>query len=692
MKKNRKTSPYFNRELSWMDFNDRVLNEALDPRTPLLERLKFIAIVSSNLDEFVMKRIGGLKRQISAGVTRRTPDGLTPQEQFDQLRERILAQIERQRRCLLDELMPELRKHGIHIQRYDELTAKQKKKVNDDYQKTVFPILIPLGVGPGQPFPFISNLSLSLAIRLKPPRVQEIGFARVKIPKNRPRWMETGVPNHFVPLEDVIAANLDSLFPGVKIVEYCSFRVTRSAEIDRNENEAEDLLELIEEEIQNREFAQVVRLDIDRSCSTAMQRTLLEHMQLAPEDVYIVDGPLGLRDLMSMCKLNFPQLKDKTWKPASHPVLIKNEKREEPESFFALIRRKDLLIHHPYESFNTSVLRFLEEASVDRKVLAIKQTVYRTGDDSPIIKALKQAAANGKQVAVLIEIKARFDEAANIQWVKTLEDAGVHVTYGFVGLKTHSKVLMVVREERDGVRRYIHLGTGNYHPGTANLYTDLSLLTCRPDLGEDVSDLFNALTGFSRQTRYRKLLVAPVNMRRRFESLIQREINHCKKGGKGRMICKMNSLDDIRMIDLLYKASQAGVQVDLIVRGLNCLRPGVAELSENIRLISIIGRFLEHARIFYFYNSGKEELFIGSADWMKRNLDYRYEAVTPVEEPDLKEELKTILDIMLNDNRCAWDLASDGVYTQRRPGEDEPERSSHALLMARAVENSRNAS
>ena len=684
----RKPSKFFNRELSWVDFNERVLHEALDSRTPALERLKFTAIFSSNLDEFFMKRIGGLKRQLSAGITKLSPDGLTPHDQLDILRERTIDQVRRQRECLLNDILPSLEKHGVKILRFDQLTSQQKRKVNHDYKKSIFPILIPLGVGPGQPFPFISNLSLSIAVRLRTPGSQEVGFARVKIPTNRPRWLPTGVPNVFVPIEEVIAANLESLFPGVKIIEQCSFRVTRSVDIDRKEDEAEDLLELIEEELMHREFAQAVRLELDRSCSPAMQRILTEHMKLAPDDVYVLDGPLSLRDLMALGKLDFPKLKDPAWKGPTHASILRNDVSDEPRSIFSLIRDRDIMVHHPYESFNTSVLRFLEEASNDKRVLAIKQTLYRTADDSPIIKALMRAAANGKQVAVLIEIKARFDEAANIQWVRTLEDAGVHVTYGFVGLKTHTKTLLVVREETDCIRRYVHIGTGNYHPGTANLYTDFSLLSCRDDLGEDISDLFNTLTGYSRQTEYRKLLVAPVNMRKKFERMIQREINHAKKGKPARIIAKMNSLEDIQMIEWMYKASKAGVKIDLLVRGICCLKPGVEGLSENITVISVIGRFLEHSRIFYFQNGGKEEVYIGSADWMRRNLDFRYEAIAPIEDAELKKELLEILELFWQDNLKCWDLHPDGTYTQRRPG-DEKGRCAHTILMERALASSK---
>lgn len=672
---------FINREISWLDFNQRVLHEAQDDRTPLLERVKFIAIVGSNLDEFFMKRVGGLKQQISAGVTKRKVDGMSPEEQLEAIRPRILDMIHQQRACLLNDIVPQLRENGIHILDYDQLAEEEREAIHETYKRSLFPILIPLGVGPGQPFPFISNLSLSVAVRLSNPNNPGDFFARVKVPQNRPRWLETGTPNRFVPLEQVIAHHLESLFPGMEIVEHCHFRVTRSIELNRNEEEAEDLLELIEEELRNRQFAPIVRLEIDRMASSVLQNWLKSELNIGDEDLYVVDGPIGLCDLMSLRKLDFPHLKDKSWKPVSHPVFQANDSLEEPESVFSLIRRKDILVHHPYESFSTSVERFLREAISDSRVLAIKQTLYRTAEHSPIIEMLKQAAANGKQVAVLVEIKARLDEEKNIQWVRTLEKAGVHVTYGFPGIKTHSKTLLVVREEAEGIKRYFHIGTGNYHPGTATLYTDLSLLSCRDDIGEDIADLFNALTGHSGQTDYRKLLVAPHNMRSRFDEMIDREIEHAKAGRRARIIAKMNQLEDPQMIRKLYEASQVGVKIDLMIRGICCLRAGVPNVSENIRVLSIIGRFLEHSRIFYFLNNGKEEYYLGSADWMRRNLDYRVEAATPIESREQQKELKTMLNLMLKDNRHAWDMQPDGSYRQRKPRSPKSMRSSHLQLM-----------
>ncbi len=685
MKKANRSDYFINREISWLEFNRRVLYEGLDARNPLLERVKFTAIFSNNLDEFFMKRVGGLKRQIAAGVTKKTPDGMTPRQQLDRIREIVLELVDQQRNCLLNEIVPSLSKHDIVILNYSDLNSSQKKHVNNYYKKSVFPILTPLGTGPGQPFPIISNLSLSLAIRLQRPNSKTYAYARIKIPPNRPRWVDTGVPNQFVPLEQVVAANLPMLFHGMEVVESCPFRVTRNADIERNEEEAEDLLELIEEELRHRKFAPVVRLEISKDASKPIQNWLVRELQILEEDIYYLNGPLNLPDLMDLSSLDFPELKDKPWKPVTSPLLRTLDDKDAPRSFFNLLRRTDILVHHPYDSFATSVLRFLQEAAEDPKVLAIKQTLYRTAANSPIIEALARASENGKQVAVLVEIKARFDEANNIQWVRTLERAGVHVTYGFAGLKTHTKTLLVIREEPDGIRRYYHIGTGNYHSKTANLYTDLGFLSCRQDLGEDLTDLFNFLTGHSQQSSYKKLLVAPVNMRRKFMRLIDREIKQKKSGQEAHIMAKMNSLEDPKIIEKLYEASSAGVQIDLIVRGICCLRPQIPGVSENIRIISIVGRFLEHSRIFYFYNGGNTEYYIGSADWMPRNLDARVEAITPVEDPDIRDTLHQIFEIMLADNRKAWDLQSDGSYIQRKPEGNDKERAAHEVLMEKAL-------
>ncbi len=676
---------YFNRELSWLEFNRRVLFEALDARNPLLERLKFLGIFSTNMDEFIMKRVGGLKRQIAAGVISRTIDGLSPREQLDRIHVKVHDMVKQQRNCLLNDMIPSLADKGIFVFNYKDLDKKQKQNVDAYFRRSVFPILTPLGVGPGQPFPFISNLSLSLGVMVRKPKSESPALARIKIPQNRPRWIPTGLANQFVPIEQVIAANLADLFPGVEVLSSCAFRITRNADIERNEEEAEDLLELIEAELRHRRFAPVVRLEIESGVAPPIQEWLMTELEINEEDINIVDGPLNLKDLMELFKLDFPDLKDKPWTPTIPPRIKSKVDDDAPISFFKLLPKGDLLVHHPYHSFAFSVQRFLQEAAQDPHVLAIKQTLYRTAGDSPIIRALVQAAENGIQVAVLVEIKARFDEANNIQWVRTLEEAGVHVTYGFVGLKTHTKTLLVIREEPNGIRRYFHIGTGNYHSGTANLYTDIGVLSCRRALGEDLTDLFNFLTGHSMQDKYRKILIAPVNMRQRFLRMIRREITIQKKGGKGRIIAKMNQLEDQKIIDTLYDASKAGVEIDLIVRGFCCLRPGVPGLSENIRVISIIGRFLEHSRIFYFSNNGKDEIYFGSADWMSRNLDDRVEAIAPIEDPSIREELKNVLEIMINDNRKCWDLTNDGTYIQRKPKDSKETRSSHEILMQRAM-------
>ncbi|MEW6237249.1 MAG: polyphosphate kinase 1 [Candidatus Omnitrophota bacterium] len=675
---------FFNRETSWLEFNRRVLHEALDASNPLLERAKFIAIFSNNLDEFFMKRVGGLKRQIEGGVTKKTIDGRTPKEQLQAIRPIVMEMVECQRKCLVDDIIPALRKEGVSILNYSELSRHEKKHVDHYFQKAVFPILTPLGVGPGQPFPFLSNLSVSLAVRVRKPNSKTECFARLKVPQNRPRWVATGEPNTFVPLEQLIQANLDNLFPGMEILESRSFRVTRNADIERNEEEAEDLLELIEEELRYRKSAPVVRLEIEQTASSGILDWLMGELGLGDDDVYKLNGPLNLVDLMSLGSLDFPQLKAASWSPITPRKIKELDKDEETRSLFQLMKEGDILLYHPYESFSTSVVRFLQEAATDSQVLAIKQTLYRTADNSPIIAALVEAAQNGKQVAVLVEIKARFDEAQNIQWVRMLESAGVHVTYGFPGIKTHSKTLLVVREEPDGIHRYFHIGTGNYHSGTAKLYTDHGILSCRKDIGEDLTDMFNYLTGHSQQIRYRKILLAPVNMRAHFVRLIKREIEHQKKNGNGRIIAKMNSLEDLEIIKILYQASKAGVQIDLIVRGFCCLRPGLPKISETIRISSIIGRFLEHSRVFYFYNGGKERIFIGSADWMSRNLSYRVEAAVEVEDENIRSQLKEILNIHLSDNCKAWDLQSEGTYVQRKPADGELPRNSQSMFMERA--------
>jgi polyphosphate kinase len=697
---------YLSRELSWLEFNYRVLHEALDPRTPLLERLKFLAIFSSNLDEFFMVRVAALKEQVEANVSKLTPDGRTPSEQLLAISQRLRPMVAQQHRHFEEILRPALADSGIHILEYMDLSQEQRLYLQRYFEEHLFPVLTPLAVDPGHPFPYISNLSLNLAVVVKDPETEEEYFARVKVPKLLPRFVplpseleswhsKSGRPSFsFVPLEQVIAHNLEFLFPGMNIQEYHAFRITRNADLGLEEDEADDLLQAIEQELRKRRFGgSVVRLEIQATMPVPVRQMLSEELSLAESDVYEMDGLLCLGDLMCLMDLPLPELKDPPWTPVVPPRFRRlsdpseddpDMDAEEGEDLFALIRQRDILVHHPYDSFAATVQRFITQAASDPAVLAIKMTLYRTSGDSPILNALIQAAENGKQVAVLVELKARFDEENNIQWARKLENAGVHVVYGLVGLKTHTKVAMVVRREADRIRRYVHIGTGNYNPKTARIYTDLGLLSCRDDLGADLTDLFNYLTGYSRQRAYRKLLVAPVNMRSGMTALIRREMEHCKNGSRGRIVAKMNSLVDPQIIATLYEASQAGVEIDLIVRGMCCLRPGVKGVSETIRVQSLVGRFLEHSRIFYFHNLGLEEVYIGSADWMSRNLNRRVEAVVPVEEPELAKDLQEILGIMLADNRQTWDLQPLGTYIQRRPTDEPNEHCAQKILMEMA--------
>jgi polyphosphate kinase len=690
---------YFNRELSWLEFNNRVLHEATDPRTPLLERLKFMSIFSSNLDEFFMVRVAGLKQQVKANVSKLTPDGRTPSDQLEDIGKRLRPLVSEQHQHFEQVLRPELAKVGIHILNYMDLNQEQRTYLQKYFDEQIFPVLTPLAVDPSHPFPHISNLSLNLAVVVKDPDTREELFARVKVPKVLPRFVKfpdslrhrshehpslwTGVP-----LEQVIAHNLESLFPGMNILDYHPFRITRNADLAVEEDEADDLLLAIEQELRKRRFAgSAVRMEIQVTMPETVREMLMRELGLEDMDVYELEGLLGLGDLMSFMELPLPELKDPPWKTVAPSWLRSSSCDEDEDDLFCVIRRSDLLVHHPYHSFSATVLRFITQAASDPGVLAIKMTLYRTSGDSPIVNALISAAENGKQVAVLVELKARFDEENNIQWARKLERAGVHVVYGLVGLKTHTKVVLVVRREDNRIRRYVHIGTGNYNPKTARLYTDLGLLSCRDDLGADLTDLFNYLTGYSRQRSYRKLLVAPVNLRDRFQALIVREMENCHQGGIGRIVAKMNSLVDPKIIALLYEASQAGVQIDLVVRGICCLRPGVPGVSENIRVISVVGRFLEHSRIYYFHNQGQEEVYIGSGDWMPRNLDRRIEAIVPVEDPTLVKDLQEILAVMLADNRQAWELQPDGSYIQRHPDEGTQEQCAQKILMEMAKES-----
>ena len=689
---------YFNRELSWLEFNNRVLHEATDPRTPLLERLKFMAIFSSNLDEFFMVRVAALKQQVAANVSKLTPDGRTPSEQLAAISERLPPMLMEQHQHFEKVLRPQLAREGVYILDYMDLNQEQRAYLQNYFEEQIFPVLTPLAIDPSHPFPYISNLSLNLAVVMKDPETGEDLFARVKVPQVFPRFVS--LPEELrqrhrrqpavwtgVSLEQVIAHNLESLFPGMNIQEYHPFRLTRNADLAVEEDEADDLLLAIEQELRKRRLGgSAVRLEIQANTPETVRRMLIEELELKDRDVYEVEGLLGLKDLMSFMELPLPELKDPPWTPTAPPRLRFSSADEDEEDVFSVIRRSDVLLHHPYYSFSGTVLRFITQAAHDPQVLAIKMTLYRTSGDSPILNALINAAENGKQVAVLVELKARFDEQNNIIWARKLEKAGVHVVYGLVGLKTHTKVVLVVRREEDRIHRYVHIGTGNYNPKTARIYTDLGLLSCREDLGADLTDLFNYLTGYSQQRSYRKLMVAPVNLRDRFSAAIHREIEHCRNGFSGRIIAKMNSLVDPRIIASLYEASQAGVQIDIIVRGICCLRPGLAGISENIRVISIIGRYLEHSRIFYFHNRGQEEVYIGSADWMTRNLDRRVEAVVPVEDPEIIKDLQEILGVMLADNRQAWELQSDGQYIQRHPADGIREQSSQKILMEMALQ------
>jgi polyphosphate kinase len=689
---------YFNRELSWLEFNHRVLHEATDPRTPLLERLKFMAIFSSNLDEFFMVRVAALKQQVEANVRKLTPDGRTPREQLEVINQRLLPMVIEQHQHFEKVLRPQLAREGIYILDYMDLNQEQRTYLQNYFEEQIFPVLTPLAVDPGHPFPHISNLSLNLAVVVKDPETGEELFARVKVPQVLPRFVP--LPEDLrqrqrrqlavwtgVPLEQVIAHNLESLFPGMNIQEYHPFRISRNADLAVEEDEADDLLLAIEQELRKRRLGgSAVRLEIQVTTPDTVRGMLMQELELKDSDVYEVEGLLGLKDLMSFMELPLPELKDPVWTPQVPPRLRSASGEEDVEDLFSVIRSSDLLVHHPYHAFSATVLRFITEAANDPQVLAIKMTLYRTSGDSPIANALISAAENGKQVAVLVELKARFDEKNNISWARKLEQAGVHVVYGLVGLKTHTKVVLVVRREEGRIRRYVHVGTGNYNPKTAKIYTDLGLLSCRDDLGADLTDLFNYLTGYSRQRSYRKLMVAPVNLRDRFIGLIRREIEHCCNGYSGRIVAKMNALVDPQIIATLYEASQAGVQIDLIVRGMCCLRPGVEGISENIRVISIVGRYLEHSRIYYFHNRGQEEVYIGSADWMTRNLDRRVEAIVPVEDPEIVQDLQEILGVMLADNRQAWDLQPDGQYIQRHPAEGIKEQCAQNILMEMALQ------
>jgi polyphosphate kinase len=657
---------YLNRELSTLDFNSRVLALAEKPDLPLLERVKFLAIFSSAMDEFFQVRVSGLKDQLAAGIGT-APDGLSVSDQLKAIRAAVERLSERRRVAVMEQVLPGLAEQGIRIEDWQSLDADGRAWLDRVFSERIFPVLTPLAVDPGHPFPYISNLSLNLAVIVRDPLGGERRFARVKVPPLLPGLLVMPDGQRFVALEQVIAAHLGALFPGMEIESYHPFRVTRNADLTLEEEEADDLLEAVEMELRRRRFGRAVRVEVDAAMTEEVRTLLQRELDLHPEDIYEVHGPLDLTAFWLIHNLDRPELKEEPFAPVTPARLVSSD--GEPVDIFAAIRAGDILVQHPYESFSESVEAFIAQASRDPNVLAIKQTLYRTSGDSAIIRSLIRAAERGKQVAALVELKARGDEAANIGWARALEQAGVHVVYGLVGLKTHSKTALVVRQEGDGIRRYCHIGTGNYNASTARQYEDIGILTASPELGADLTDLFNFLTGYSRRVSYRRLLVAPASLRQRMMELIGREID---LGEKGRIVWKLNNLVDPGIVDALYRASQAGVQIDLLVRAICCLRPGVKGLSENIRVRSLVGRWLEHSRIYYFGDdsasgpSGLDggEYYVGSADMMERNLDRRVEAIVPVSHPDLQARLREILEIEMSDDLRAWELAPDASWSR----------------------------
>ena len=675
---------YFNRELSWLQFNARVLELAEDTAVPLLERVKFCAIYSSNLDEYFMVRVAGLHDQVDAGVDAPLQDGRTPLETLEEIRSTVREQLERQVRCFEEDLRPALAEHGVQILACDAVESEQRARLAERFRRQIFPVLTPLAVGLGRPFPYISNLSLSLGVLVRDPVSHTETFARVKVPKEiLPRFVPIGEDARcFVPLEDLIAKNLDQLFPGMEILEHAMFRVTRDADLTVSD-EADDLLQAVERELRNRRLGEVVRLEVDAGMSHRMREQIVSALGVEDADVFTVPGILDLNDAMSLLRVpGLSDCRDPAWAPVTQPRLQPDE-GEEPD-VFAAMRKGDLLVHHPYDSFTTSVEALVDQAVNDPDVLAIKLTVYRTSDDSPLVPALIRAAERGKQAVCLVELKARFDERANIQWASLLEEAGVHVVYGLPALKTHTKCLLIVRRERDGVRHYVHVGTGNYHAKTARLYTDFGLFTCDEQVGADVADMFNFLTGFARPRRYRRVLVAPAHLREGIVEEITRTVEAHEAGERCRIRMKMNALVDKACIRALYRASQAGVPVELNIRGICCLRPGVEAVSENIRVTSIVGRFLEHSRVYAFERGDEQHVYLGSADLMPRNLDTRVELVVPVREAHLREELLDTLERCFADNTNAWDLSSDGTWRRLDPGDGEPRNVQRELMRQHA--------
>jgi polyphosphate kinase len=667
---------FLNRELSQIDFNARVLALAEEEGAPLLERAKFLAIFAANNDEFYQVRVAGLKQQAAAGIRTRSADGLTAQEQLSAIASKIVPLAERHARHFTEKVMPALNEAGVKVLPWRELERAHREELNKLFREKIFPVLTPLAVDAGRPFPYISNLSLNLAVLVRDPSAGRMHFARIKVPPLLPRFVPFSEGRAFTPLEDVIAANLDQLFPGMEVVEHHTFRVTRNADLEIDDR-ADDLLEALEEELTRRRFSPAVRLEVEQTMPHHVLELLMTELEVEHDDVFMLPAPLDLAGLWSLHAIDRPDLKDDPYVPVTHPDL---SMVDDEVTIFEVIGDRDVLVHHPYESFTTSVQRFIEEAAGDPDVLAIKQTLYRTAG-SPIVGALIEAAERGKQVVVLVEIKARFDESANIAWARTLEKAGCHVVYGLAGLKTHCKLCLVVRDEGGELRQYVHVGTGNYNPMTARIYEDLGLFTADPDLAAEVAHLFNYITGFSRDKKYRCMMVAPHGMRTRMIAMIERESALSTPERPGRIIMKMNNLSDAAVIDALYAASRAGVRIDLIVRSVCTLRPGVEGLSKSITVKSIVGRYLEHSRIFYFQNGGDEEVYIGSADMMERNLDHRVEALAVVKSPEIRDQLKLVLDLGLSDNVGAWTLDRNAKWRRVATPESEVRLSLQEQLM-----------
>ena len=672
---------FFNREIQWLEFNKRVLDLAESPETPLLERVRFMGIFTSNLDEFMMKRVGGLKRQVDYGLSKKSHDGLTAKEQLSKIKDYLTPLCQQMATLYKKEMIPELAKHNIHLKKWKDLNQKEKESMREYYQTNIFPVLTPLVVDNALPFPFISNLSLSLAIKLENKSGKEILFGRVKIPKVFPAWVEVendGPGVTFISLLQIISHNMEDLFPDMNILKVMPFRITRNADLDRDDEGSEDLLDMITEEIRQRRFAEAVRLEVGKNSDPWMIELLKDELELNEDDIYQVPGLLDYSSLSDVANLPLPHLKFPPWDPRILPPF-----QDTQTPIFDLIRQNDILVHHPYESFTGSVERFIRSASEDENVLAIKMTLYRTNAKSSIISSLIQAAEMGKQVVCLVELKARFDEERNIFWAQQMEKAGIHVVYGVIGFKTHCKTALVLRKEGKEIRSYCHIGTGNYNSSTAKLYTDVGLLTCDKVITQDVIQLFHFLTGRSFQRQFNRLLVAPMNMKARFKELIEKEIKNKKAGKPAKIIAKFNSFEDREIISLLYEASTAGVEIILVIRGFSCLKPGVEGLSENIKVISVLGRFLEHSRIFYFANGEEDPLdgsfYIGSADWMRRNLHGRVEVITPVDDRSLKRKLYDILDQAISDKKSVWVQKADGTY--KKPNKAKMGVNSQEALM-----------